>query len=280
MKKRYKFNLSFTFSADGVSSHSSNNISHWPLFLIVNEIKKEKRFLIENLCLVSMTNKVFPDLSILLSPLVFEMKKLLEGIHIENIYIKAVILTSNYDIPGRGKFTLCKYSGYYACPVCLDVGTYYKNSVYFPYDHNNPERNQKLRTIQGTNLILNNIKNGNTENNLGIQGVFYCNCIQHSHLSLLKYYLTFLSILGITPFHDLSYYNLIYSTGIDIMHNITNLSKTLLDKLLNIKYKNKRFYIIESDQYIISTLIEKVKFPNTSLRKIRLIKFSFFFPYY
>ena len=89
------------FSSDGVNPFKSSSKSFWPSYIIINEIDPLKRFSIENVCLVSLTNgQITPAIDIWLAPLMQEIQLFEKGLKIGDTTYKAILWNTVFDIPG------------------------------------------------------------------------------------------------------------------------------------------------------------------------------------
>ncbi|KAE8741261.1 hypothetical protein FOCC_FOCC013216 [Frankliniella occidentalis] len=174
--------ITFTLNTDGVQIFKSNSYSLWPIYLVINELPPEKRFLSENLIIVGLwgsLQKPHPNLYVL--PIYNELAPLKTGVEIlvygeENPQqICARITCSTCDAPATSQFMNMKsHSGFYSCPVCIMKGVKPGDSVVFPYEANVPLRsleqyadNVKL-AVQSKIILSSTVRNEHLY--LGIRG--------------------------------------------------------------------------------------------------------------
>ncbi|KAK3917576.1 Tyrosine--tRNA ligase [Frankliniella fusca] len=124
--------ITFTFNTDGVQIFKSNTYSLWPVYVVINELPPEKRFLSENLIIVGLWGKLAP---------------LKTGVAIqvygedEPLQISAKVTCATCDAPATALFMNMKYhSGFYSCPVCLSKGEKPGDATISPYEENVPLR--------------------------------------------------------------------------------------------------------------------------------------------
>ncbi|KAK3919956.1 Recombination protein RecR, partial [Frankliniella fusca] len=144
-------NISMTWNVDGLEIYESNTYQIWPLYLVINELPPNKRYLSENLILAGMScgfSKPHPD--VYMKSIYSDFKKLKGGVGFrfygsnEPHVVVCILLRGVCDSPARALFLNLKtHSGFYCCHVCYIRG---ENSpqtgdvTVFPYEENIPLR--------------------------------------------------------------------------------------------------------------------------------------------
>ena len=179
---------SFMLNTDGISICDKSNLSIWPVYLAINELDIGKRFCINNIIIAGIcVGHKKPSFSHFFEPIKKQLLDLEIGFNIDNRWFQFFLLFGIYDKPARSSMLNINGStGYYSCCKCYQKGesVAYCNGhhVIFPYD---PDIN--LRDLDNYQIDLHRIQNG---------------------------------IKGQAIFNNLTYYDPILSTNVDIMHSI------------------------------------------------------------
>ncbi|KAK3918412.1 Guanine nucleotide-binding protein subunit alpha-13, partial [Frankliniella fusca] len=141
--------ITFTLNTDGIQIFKSNTYSLWPIYLVINEVPPEKRYLSENLIIAGLWGSLLkPHPNVYLLPIYKELAALKIGVQIpvygeqEPVQIVAETICATCDAPATSLFMNMKsHSGFYSCPVCLTKGSKPGDATVFPYEENAPLRN-------------------------------------------------------------------------------------------------------------------------------------------
>lgn len=217
-----KNNISLSFFTDGIPLFKSSGVSLWPVYLIINEIPRQERFLKKNMLLWGIwqgTGK--PNMTVFLKSLVLDLQKLYtEGINLEiegeEISCKVMLLVGTMDLPARaGVLHMTQYNGEYSCIFCMHPGAVVRSGN--GYCRSFPYVNMPLRTTED---IKKNAADAH-ESRKRING-----------------------ITGISVFNYLPYFSLCNNIVIDYMHGILlGICKKLLGLWFNASSFEKPYFV-------------------------------------
>jgi hypothetical protein len=237
--------LSFLINTDGISLSNSSNLTIWPVYLVINEVPIESRFLIDNVILAAMsTGEKKPNFNLLLQSVVKQLKRLEYGTSVcfadKEHEIKFFLMAGIFDKPARyGVLNMIQFNGSFGCTKCLQEGknikhndtsmieclyhyfifikSYFLDGTSHVYPYNNDDPSGPKRTDDSYEIHLQEVINTKTDI-YGVKGP----CI----LSNCKYF---------KP---------ISSTCIDYMHSVLEgVIKKLFTHWFDSKYSSKCFSI-------------------------------------
>ncbi|KAK3926279.1 Zinc finger protein 438 [Frankliniella fusca] len=174
--------ISLMWNTDGVQIFTSNTYSLWPVYLVVNELPPEKRFLSENLLIAGLWGSlVKPHPNVYLLPIYKYLVPLQNGVEMEvfgetekqKVYAKVICGTC--DAPATAMFMNIKsHSGFYSCPVCTIKGEKPGDATVFPFVDNVPlrdmesYRNHVKLAVENRVILTSNLRN--EERFCGVKG--------------------------------------------------------------------------------------------------------------
>ena len=250
-----KRNISFIYNTDGVPVFKSSSFQIWPLYLAINELPPNYRFIKDNMILAGLWFGNFkPCMLTFLRPFHSALKGLEEdGVSITlpdktTFVSKSILLMGTCDMPAKAAVCNCvQFNGFYGCFRCKQPGRSFKSAKggtihTFPFNRENPKG--PIRTHAGNQSDAFEAQNlGKSVD--GIKGP--------SWFSLLK---------G----HDI-----IKGTSIDYMHSVLQgVMKSLMNLWFNPSFSSEPFNISAKIQDIDKRLSE-IKPPNTISRLPRSI---------
>ncbi|XP_058443180.1 uncharacterized protein LOC131425359 [Malaya genurostris] len=142
----------------------------YPLFVVINELPPKERFKKQNLILAALwISNGEPNMPLFFQNFCLEMRKLREGMFIDNILYKIVVLQCCVDSVCRCKIQNMKqFNGYFGCSLCLHPGVAIGKQVRYPYrkcqkrDHSSTKQHmmiaqdtaKELFGIKGLSVLL------------------------------------------------------------------------------------------------------------------------------
>ncbi len=128
--------FTFLLSTDGLSLFKNSQLTAWPIFLVCNEIPKEKRFSIDNVILAGFSvGYTKPNFNEFLAPIIKSLLKFEYGIPVLNksnyksktihFYLSHAV----FDKPAKAAvLNIVASNGRGGCHVCLQEGETYKTA--------------------------------------------------------------------------------------------------------------------------------------------------------
>lgn len=152
-----------TLSTDGAPIKKCGDLSIWPISGIVNEVKANKRFLLQNLILIGFwLGPSKPDIKLLFQKTLLDQLKrtFLVRFNSTTYKFKLVISTLVCDIPAKAMvLNISNFNGYYGCPYCLHPGNR-KNPRVHEYPHRSvlyPPKTAEFYKIEKEKIIAGQI---------------------------------------------------------------------------------------------------------------------------
>lgn len=242
--KDNEYFLSLTVNTDGVSYEKSNTKSVWPLQLICNFLPPQIRFNMRNIIVSAIYyGEKKPNLLQYFEPLAEEMQHLqIVGLTINRINLKIFITHGTFDLPAKAQAqNSMQYNGYDGCGYCHHHGIAIGKTLRFPNGENIPKSRSHDEMVQTMEKIHTSGKQ------LCIDGV-----------------------KGISPMIAFDGFDLVYSFGVDYMHNtLLGVMKTLLNLWLSPEYKTEFYYIQKGGRDKLDKRILSLKLCVSFLRKPR-----------
>ncbi|KAE8752310.1 hypothetical protein FOCC_FOCC001103 [Frankliniella occidentalis] len=174
--------ITLMWNTDGVQIFKSNTYSLWPVYMVVNELPPEKRFLSENLLIAGLWGSlVKPHPNVYLLPIYKDLVPLQNGVLMDvcgesekqRVVVKTVCGTC--DAPATSLFMNMKgHAGFYSCPICFIKGEKPGDATVFPYAEDVPLRdlqsykNHVKLAVQNRILLMSTVRN--EERYCGIKG--------------------------------------------------------------------------------------------------------------
>jgi hypothetical protein len=130
--------LSYGIFVDGISCFKSSSTSLYPIYLVINEMKIEDRYKLNNMILIGLlVQKTKPQYCTILIELVKMMQKqFIHGFRFKfeqnEIIIKGLITNLLIDMGERGNCLNTNQGGYFGCSACENMGRLIGNSIYYP----------------------------------------------------------------------------------------------------------------------------------------------------
>lgn len=238
-----RYELTLTLNTDGVQIFKSKNKSLWPIQMVCNEIKPDKRFLTKNVIVTGLWyQEGHPPMKLLLKPLLREVNNLKASGLIVNILDKEYkfnvsIICTSLDAPAKAAVqNIIQFNGFYSCNYCehpgVTVGT-----VKFPNKENVLARNH-------TTAITQMIEARDTD----------------------KIVCGFKGISALTALAD---FDIIHGFAIDYLHAVC---EGVVKLLLSLWFDTHNFRMdcyIRKDLDIINSRIEKIQLPSENERNPR-----------
>lgn len=145
-----KNNISLTLFTDGVPLFKSSGVSMWPVYLLVNEIPRNQRFL-KNMILWGVWQGVGkPAMTVFLSELLKDLNDLyVNGFSFKpektEVLCKAMLAVATMDLQARSAvLKMTQHNGQYACVYCIQKGEHVPSGKgfckAFPYLKDTPSR--------------------------------------------------------------------------------------------------------------------------------------------
>lgn len=124
--------ITLTMNADGIQPNKGSDLSVWPIMLVINEIKRKKRYTLENSILAGMwpgpSKPSRSEMSLFLRDIVAQLKALEQGdlyelysLEHENCYerLKVFLIAACCDKPAQCLIQcLADPTGYFGCGHC------------------------------------------------------------------------------------------------------------------------------------------------------------------
>jgi hypothetical protein len=126
--------LSFLVNTDGLSLCNNSKLTIWPVYLVINEIPIESRFLIDNVILAGLSaGEHKPNFNLLLQSTVKQLKRLEYGVSVpfsdKEYELKFFLMAGIFDKPARyGVLNMIQFNSSYGCTKCLQEGRTFKHS--------------------------------------------------------------------------------------------------------------------------------------------------------
>lgn len=226
--------LSLTVNTDGVSYEKSNRKSVWHLQLLCNFLPPQIRFNIENIILCGIYyGEKKPNLLQFFEPLGEEMQNLqMDGFTANDIIFKVFIAHGSFDLPAKAQAqNTVQFNGYDGCGYCYHHGVAFGKTVLFP----NEENIAKLRSHEEMIAAMEKVHQSRKE-------------------------LCVLGVKGISPMIVFDGFDLVYSFGVDYMHNsLLGNVKACLKLWLSPKNKDEPYYIQKAGREELNKRISALK---------------------
>ena len=226
---------------DEIAVFKSSKFSIWPFYLINFYLDPREQYKAKNLILAGMwfkDKKPIPNL--FLTPMVDELRKLYEGVEVNNTLYRTVLMSGTADSPALSLFFNFKqYNANFGCRKCKQRGEKDSNRWVYPY------RKFKMRSDEET-LVHAKRANEIKKPVFGVKG--------SSALSLFVY----------KP---------IRSTGIDIMHlGFSGFSAhQMISLCFNSKFSDEPYSLYHVIN-IVDSQLTSFRPPSFVQRKFRSIK--------
>ena len=224
-------NITLTMFTDGIPLFKSSGTSLWPVYLIINDLPRQKRFQRKNMVLWGVwQGSGKPHMTTFLKPLIEDLQKLYStGIEIEidcnTFTCKAMLVVATMDLQARSAvLNMTQHNGEYSCVYCMDQGQVVKSGKghcrVFPYKDNHS-------TLRTSDEIKRDGKQAQ-QSRKKVNGFF-----------------------GESVFNYLPNFSLNNNIVIDYMHGILlGITKKLLTLWFDRKYVGKPFFIGNSEKEV------------------------------
>ena len=193
--------FTFLMNTDGISISDKSNLTIWPIYFVIEQIPKNKRFCINNIIIAGISvGESKPNFDIFLEPIINELKELELGINIENKFIRFFVLTGVYDKPARADLlNIINSNGFNSCLKCLQVGTSIGNRRVYEFDKKNPTGPERSKLLYAEHVseaekyktIVHGIKGRCILSHLKYYHPIKNSCIDYMHSVLLGVIKTF-----------------------------------------------------------------------------------------
>lgn len=198
ISSEYSNFITLTINTDGMSIYKSSNVTLWPVYLTLNQIKSSKRFKLNNVILAGVwIGRKKPKFEIFLNPIIGELKVLEKGLILKGEILRVFVTSGVFDKPARAAIlNTIQFNGKYGCIKCYQPGESIKskkNGTIRIYPYQNYQYDKPLRTHS---KYLNDLKKAVDSKTI------------------------FRGIKGPSPLNLLSFYYPIESTVIDFMHSV------------------------------------------------------------
>lgn len=134
LKERGKFlnqknHITLSLFTDGIPLFKSSGTSLWPVYLLINELPRKKRFLRKNMILWGVWQGAGkPNMTMFLTPLVQDLNKLYsQGMKLiidnQEILCKAKLVVVTMDLQARASVLhMTQHNGEFPCNFCMESG--------------------------------------------------------------------------------------------------------------------------------------------------------------
>lgn len=135
------YNISFGWNTDGVCPFKSSSNSYWPIYLVINELPPEKRYLPENILLIGLWySDEKPDFNLFLGAMYQEFSEIYNGVQLEVaggtdlITVRGLLLWGTCDLPAKAlMLNMQQFNGECGCPKCKVPGKSVNRRWVYPY---------------------------------------------------------------------------------------------------------------------------------------------------
>ncbi|RMZ98668.1 hypothetical protein BpHYR1_010421 [Brachionus plicatilis] len=267
IKQNFAKFITLTINTDGMSIFKSSKTSIWPIYLTINQIKKNERFKLANVIVAGLwVSKYKPNFHFFLKPIINQLKILKNGLVIGDKILRFFLTHGVFDKPARAAIlNTVQYNGKFGCLKCYQPGQNIKsakngNIRVYPYQNYHYDRPKRTH-----DKYVFDVEKAIKENNV-IRG-----------------------IKGSCLLSDLKFYFPIESTVIDYMHSILEgVVKSLIKYWFDEKYSNRssslRKYLKNIDKSLVKIKVPSF-IPRSPRSLLEIVKwkanefFSFLFYY-
>ena len=248
-------NVTFTFFTDGIPLFKSSKVSLWPVYLVLNELPPNERYLKKNMILWGLWQGVSkPKMNTFFMKLVSDLTDLYTkgvelNIHDNSVTCKAMLIVLTMDLQARAYvLNMTQHNGEYGCIFCEHPGEMVKKGKgqvrCYPY--------KDVPSVKRTDESLRIAASQAAETQSKVKGM-----------------------QGRSVFMCLSYLSLVSSIVIDYMHGtLLGVTKKLLSLWFDTVNQDKHFYIGRKVK-AIDLCIKSIKPPYLIHRLPRKIENTF-----
>ncbi|CAF1577303.1 unnamed protein product [Adineta ricciae] len=275
--------LTLTMNVDGVSPNRSSSLSIWPVFLVINEIEKGKRFALENL----IVGGIWPGPSkpsrehmfVFLTDIVEQLKVLERGqvFHVHSscgssrrISLKVFLTSCCCDKPAQCLVQrIAEPIAKFGCGACEIHGIYNYEGRCNTFPMTEGDRLRKRDNKRYDELLL------VYESNAKELAAFIERGTRGRNKLMNKHKLSVKGIQGPCVLRSLAYFDVGSSFLVDSLHNVyLGVFRRLLNMWLSTAYQDQQ-WSIHGQLDKLDMMLTNVHFPSTTTRLPRsLAKFN------